>query len=761
MKLRQKLAVALASAMVITSVPVVTMASSTNTVTKEMVVAKNDIFNDTTTAPQLTMKLDDTLAQGTTFYLNLTGSEWLADVFKDGNGAWVAKGLNAAGELVETTDPSALLEVKPTSKTELQVKVAATAGAAAGNTLKLPLLVKVTGEEAVVSIDPNNQLVTKGTFTFATTADAKGKVTVGTLTNVYEEGELAGITIEEPFAGVFKAKAAELEKAGKTHLTLDLEIENKEYEILSTNDIKISFGKGFEHVALTAADLEIEENKYGDIVGIKIPTTVFTTDLANANKGNITISGIDVKSTVKEPTLGEFKVTLGGDIVKEAEYVVANVIKHGAKITLKDNKVVEFAAGRDSKVNFTIEENVKDSISGNRTMDITLENGYFGKYDAKSSVKDIDQFKAMITLPSKVELVDVELNKDNEFVGFTVKVLANQVDSEAIDKFTFEAPLCADLSEEDAEIKMNVEGRAIEGQEPTEVVAKVKAPVTVKSEKMTVKVGLQKQVGGKVTLTETDKAMFKRGDIVLAIPAEQGVKFTKAPEVKVTDGDLRIDTENVSVKYNSADKAYEVRVPVSRESKEASTIEIEGFEVTVDRTVPEGGYELAIAGNALVSSHVKGAEHTHGELKVEDFFTVGTPNTEDIASNGLKKGSASFTINSKKYTLNGEEKEMDAAPYAADGRTMVPVRYVSEAFGIAGKDVLFSSGTVTMFAGNRTIQLKIGSNIAIVNGVSIPMDQKVVAKDGRTYIPMGELGRILGVSVTWDGTTKTATFTNK
>ncbi len=758
MKLRQKLAVALASAMVVTAIPVVTVASSTNAVTKEVIVSKNDTFN-TTTAPQLSMKLDDTLVEETTFYLNLTGSEWSADTFKDASGAWIAQTINVAGDIV--TDGTEVLEIKPTSKTELQVKVLTGKTVAAGTTIKVPLLVKVTGEEAAVSIDPNNQLVTKGTFTFATTADAKGKVSIGTLTNVYEEGEISSITIEEPFSGVFQAKAQELQDAGKTHLTLELEIENKEYEILSTKDVKISFGKGFTRSELKASDLIIEENAYGDIVAIKVPATVFTTDLAGANKGNITLSGISVKSTVKEPTTGEFKVTLGGDLVKEAEYVVANVVKHGAKITLKDDKKVEFLAGRDSKVNFTIEENVKDSIIGNRTMNIALDNGYFGVYDAKSTTKAVDQFEAMITLPDNAQLVDVEVNKDNQFVGFSVKVLASEVSSEAIDKFEFEAPLCANLAQADAEIKLTVDGRAIEGEEPSAVIAQVKAPIKVEAEKMSLKVGLQNQVGGKVVFTETDKAMFKRGDIVLSIPAEEGVKFTKAPEVAVTSGDLRIDTKNVSIKYNADNKAYEVKVPVSRESKEASTIEVKNFEVTVDRTVPEGGYALTVAGDALVSSHVKGANHSHGTIEVEGFFAVGTPNTEDIASNGLRKGTASFTINNSKYTVNGEEKEMDAAPYLANDRTMIPVRYVSEAFGIAGKDVLFSNGTVTMFAGSRTVQLKNGSNIAVVNGVNIQMDQKVVIKDGRTYIPMGEIGRILGVSVTWDGTTKTVTFTNK
>ena len=92
---------------------------------------------------------------------------------------------------------------------------------------------------------------------------------------------------------------------------------------------------------------------------------------------------------------------------------------------------------------------------------------------------------------------------------------------------------------------------------------------------------------------------------------------------------------------------------------------------------------------------------------------------------------------------------------------MVPVRYVAEAFGVEGNNILFSNGVATIFAGTRTIQLTNNSDIAIVNGAQIKMATKVVMKDGRTYAPIGEVAQLLGVSKAWDNTTKTATFTNK
>ena len=40
-----------------------------------------------------------------------------------------------------------------------------------------------------------------------------------------------------------------------------------------------------------------------------------------------------------------------------------------------------------------------------------------------------------------------------------------------------------------------------------------------------------------------------------------------------------------------------------------------------------------------------------------------------------------FTIGSTNYTINGESKTADVAPEISNNRTMLPARYVAEAFG--------------------------------------------------------------------------------
>ena len=66
----------------------------------------------------------------------------------------------------------------------------------------------------------------------------------------------------------------------------------------------------------------------------------------------------------------------------------------------------------------------------------------------------------------------------------------------------------------------------------------------------------------------------------------------------------------------------------------------------------------------------------------------------------------------------------------------------------------------TLLWGTRTIALTAGSDTAIVNGAPVTLSTKVVIKDGRTYAPVGEIAKILGIKSSWDNTTKTATFKN-
>lgn len=99
----------------------------------------------------------------------------------------------------------------------------------------------------------------------------------------------------------------------------------------------------------------------------------------------------------------------------------------------------------------------------------------------------------------------------------------------------------------------------------------------------------------------------------------------------------------------------------------------------------------------------------------------------------------------------------DAKPFLdnSSGRTMIPIRFVSESLGAEVKwdD---NTRTITILKGNNEIKLIIGENHATVNGNELILDSEVFIKDGRTYVPLRFVSEALGANVEWDGNSQTA-----
>jgi len=108
----------------------------------------------------------------------------------------------------------------------------------------------------------------------------------------------------------------------------------------------------------------------------------------------------------------------------------------------------------------------------------------------------------------------------------------------------------------------------------------------------------------------------------------------------------------------------------------------------------------------------------------------------------------------------GVEKTMDVAPYVKNGRTYLPVRYVASALGVLDSNILWDEATqkVTLLKGDKVVQLTIGSNAMIVNGVTITMDAAPEITSGRTMLPFRFIAQAMGSSVAWDEATQTVTL---
>jgi len=108
-------------------------------------------------------------------------------------------------------------------------------------------------------------------------------------------------------------------------------------------------------------------------------------------------------------------------------------------------------------------------------------------------------------------------------------------------------------------------------------------------------------------------------------------------------------------------------------------------------------------------------------------------------------------IGEPKLTVDGAEKTVDAASYVnpQTNRTLVPTRFVAEAIG-ATVDYNEATQVVTIVKAGQTVDLKLGSAEVTVNGAVDPaktLDQTVVVKDGRSFIPLRAVAELFGNNV--------------
>jgi len=98
----------------------------------------------------------------------------------------------------------------------------------------------------------------------------------------------------------------------------------------------------------------------------------------------------------------------------------------------------------------------------------------------------------------------------------------------------------------------------------------------------------------------------------------------------------------------------------------------------------------------------------------------------------------------------GRNMKFDTPPVIKDGRTLIPVRAVSEAFGAnVAWDPM--QRTVTIVRGETEIVLGIDSMEAMVNGEQAPLDVPPEIMGGRTVVPLRFVLEKMGWECKWDG----------
>ena len=215
--------------------------------------------------------------------------------------------------------------------------------------------------------------------------------------------------------------------------------------------------------------------------------------------------------------------------------------------------------------------------------------------------------------------------------------------------------------------------------------------------------------------------------------AEVAVNNTLTANIVDKDGNkvaLKENIENANISYVVLEKPENSKVAISTQN--AGNLAQKGeFKVS---------FTASVVGNYKVQTVVT-YEQADGVVKYYsgiETITVGTDNFDDIVV---------MSIGSNEIVVNAAKATIDAAPMIQNDRTYVPFRALAEAFGaeVAYDE---ATQAVTAELNGVTVVMTIGSATYTVNGVEKTADVAPFINGSRTMIPVRFAAEAFGITVT-------------
>lgn len=110
-------------------------------------------------------------------------------------------------------------------------------------------------------------------------------------------------------------------------------------------------------------------------------------------------------------------------------------------------------------------------------------------------------------------------------------------------------------------------------------------------------------------------------------------------------------------------------------------------------------------------------------------------------------------------TLDGQPLQFDAPPVSMGGRVMVPLRGIFESLG-AEVTFESSTQSIKATKGSRIVELTLGKREALLNGQLTYLDVPASTVNGRTFVPLRFVSEALNTEVRWMPATSTVALTS-
>ena len=189
-------------------------------------------------------------------------------------------------------------------------------------------------------------------------------------------------------------------------------------------------------------------------------------------------------------------------------------------------------------------------------------------------------------------------------------------------------------------------------------------------------------------------------------------------------------------------------VPLPADEKERETY-MNFLAVYISR---ENGEERILRGESIRAAGEGTIDATFWLDSFSTFALIELPEGEEQ----MLSRNITLQVGSQEALVDGRLEELDAVPFIASqaGRTLVPVRFVSEVLG-AGVLWIPETRRVQIKDEGAEILLTIDSDVVSLDGQPAALDCPAVIVENRTFVPLRFIGENLGASVEWDEASQT------
>lgn len=250
-----------------------------------------------------------------------------------------------------------------------------------------------------------------------------------------------------------------------------------------------------------------------------------------------------------------------------------------------------------------------------------------------------------------------------------------------------------------------------------------------------------------------------KGQFTLKVKLTPGLNNLKvqALDSAGNKGEVSINiTLDVSPPYLKLDPSLSSWMEVYTE-----TLEVKG-EVEIGANLTINGIPVSYDSQGKFSYNVR-LQEGNNSIQIVAVDKAGNTNSIYLPVKYIKRTIVKIKIGSRTVYVNDKPIQIEAAPWidAKSGRAMVPLRVIVEAFGatVEYRYISFGDERVSIIFGLKRIDLKIGSNIAYVEGLPVKLDTPPVIINGRTFVPIRFIMETFGAKVDWDPFSSEITIT--